>query len=326
MKKLLLVIVLCGCGGMLKAETYKYENGMGDHLWNTAGNWETNDVVATTPPTAGDNVEISSAKSVTISDGVTASANQVIAIVGNGRMIVESGATLNVGGLFRNGWSAPGFVTTNAGIITVGKNLEARKNNSVFDNTGTVNVGLKLQVFETGNFNNMGTLNPTGSLEVKDGTFRNYGTINSANGIYVGWSGGYAGISTFYNAGVITINNNKDFHLGWWDGGASTSKFTMASGSLTADKLNFGTFEAGNVSHIDLLGGEMTFNSVGTFTSNYTMDVQGGEFIVGGDHKTTFETAIANGYITGGAGLKVSYEDGDTIISSPPAGTVISIQ
>lgn len=158
-------------------------------------------------------------------------------------------------------------------------------------------------------------------------TFTNSGTIVCSGKISVGSTGS---TTKFYNTGDITC--------GVLSIGLNTQNafVYMLGGTINGTTLQGNSSNDGG--HVDLHGGTMTFTDVGLFDPTwvgspggygyYTMDVQRpGILIVEGTNLTSeFKQAITDGHITGHEDLRVSYKNGNTIVSCPLRGTAVMIR
>jgi len=198
--------------------------------------------------------------------------------------------------------SARGDATIRSnGVLTItGQlNVSAQGRSAIFENAGTLNIG-ELRMYR-------------GNL-----SFVNSGTINSSGTFYIG------------RRDTATFENTGDITCGLLSLGNQTQNvtFSMDGGTVVGTRLD----TMGGGAQINLHGGTMTFNDVDifdtgeTWSGNYSMDVQPpGMLVVTKNMVSYLETAISSNWITGGPGLRVSLVDGDTIVDSPPVGTIMAI-
>ena len=186
MKKLLLVMSMCVFGaGMLMAETYTFDNAAGGKLWNTAGNWKTNGIVATTLPTAADDVvantsggdalqiDTDSAVANNMAAGSTASSVSEISI-GSGGVLNVSGNQTFAGGA----GSSVTFVNAGTNIVNgIFQTMSAGQSTIV--NSGTLtNASSQITLADT-DFTNTasGVVYAKSKFNVDGGSVVNYGNI-----------------------------------------------------------------------------------------------------------------------------------------------------
>ena len=279
---------MLGLAGVAMADTIDYTNVGGDRLWSNAANW-TNSVGAQVVPTAGDTVRVNGTGAST---GLLIYTNNAEAAAMNVGLPYDKDVTPGADG---HAAIVSGGVLTLSGQL----NLSAQGNSAFFENAGTLNIG-SLRMYR-------------GNL-----SFVNSGTINSSGTFYIG----RRDASTFHNTGDITC--------GLLSLGNQTQNvtFNMDGGTVVGTRLD----TMGSGAQINLHGGTMTFNDVDifdtgeTWSGNYSMDVQPpGMLVVTKNMVSYLETAISSNWITGGPGLRVSLVDGDTIVDSPPVGTIMAI-
>lgn len=276
MKKLLVLVFATAVATCALAVDHFWQGDVND-LWSEGNNW-TDDVYS------GADLGVPTASdAVTILNPGYSAATRV---AGGGAIAKE--ITLGK-------WTHPGLLTVDAaGGLTVVDNLlvgnVAEPNVvAIMSNAGQIDVGLGVYMREQATFSNAGTLNAS-DIILGDGT-------NT--------------ISQFSNTGNITLTNWMYLSV---TASNTPSVFNMDGGTLTAKHMEMADSGRGK---LNLNGGVINLETFGlNGNGGYTIDVEGGVLIAGGNQTNGINWMAGVGLITAYDGFP-----GTVVVSEYNAGT-----
>jgi len=293
MKTLLLVTLLCGFAGILMAETYTFENGVGDNLWSTAGNWTTNGTQASTLPGSRDDVVVNTAgaDALQINTDTAVASNMIAGSTADCGISIGSDGGINLGGTQTFGGNPAVSVTfVNAGTNRVAGNIETLADGQVtINNSGTMqSVAAEVTIGANTVVTNSGTIQGKNFFNVSGATVCNDGTIRTTEGAAT------KPISTFGNGFAFENTTNGVLDLGW---GLNANAGTITNrGEISLGKQLFVAS--------DNRGGEVTVYNAASAEIR-----PGGMVQMGRTAGCAAGTVINEGYIHAGstAGLQMSH-------------------